>query len=140
MTAEKIDRILGWILVLGLLCGVVAFAGYITGCATPNSAQNGTGDALPAVSIAYVRGQGAIGLDVYGQRVEAQWRETGITRDNGSMLHCSVVDSITVNGLHIGAGYLPPPISDPGCEDYFRPFRGGQSAATIERKPTDSAD
>lgn len=72
------------------------------------------------------------------------WREGGYDPDPDDgevdLVHCSVVEEISANGVVLAAGYIPA-ISDERCAevDGLRPFRGGLqspvSAPVIEPGP-----
>jgi hypothetical protein len=112
---------------------VILCASLMGGCTTASTNPQ----AQTAVEVLYVQGEGAIGVAVYGQQIEAAWREVGVTVD-GAMIHCSVVDRLTLGGVSLGSGYLPAPLSDPGCAKVLSPFRAG-AAVLLPTPPTPPA-
>jgi len=78
--------------------------------------SGGCGSNGDVVGVHYVRGGGAVGLDVQGHTVELAFREV-VDGD----VSCAVIDVFAVDGLEIGSGYIPI-MSDPGCGESFDPF------------------
>lgn len=101
-----------------LAIGVLLFVQVLSGC----------GADRPAVNVAGAHGSGGIELDVVISGVEfdvkAEFREVLATTD-GETVRCTVVDELSLNGVILGSGYLPPPLSDSGCVAIYRPFRYG---------------
>ena len=79
-------------------------------------ATNGCGQQADSVGVHYVRGGGAVGVDVKGHTVELAFREV---HEEGTS--CAVVDVFAIDGVRLGSGFLPM-MSDPGCAELFAPF------------------
>jgi len=126
MTRIRVQRIAEGLALMLAVVALLLVMLAVQGCSGAGAGASDGGGAVPAISIVSVTGQGSIALDVYGQRVDVAFSERGVRAADGELVHCSVVERIGLNGFPLGAGYLPPPLSDPRCAESLPPFRPGQ--------------
>lgn len=113
--------------ILALLLAVLlmlAAMDVLSGCTGQPPGSEGAPGAQTAVRVLYVQGSGGIGMEVYGQAVDMAWSEHGIEHD-GELIHCSTLDRLMFNGISLGSGVMPPPVSNEACAEHLPPFRPG---------------
>jgi len=81
----------------------------------------------PPVSVMSASGTGCITVGVYGHPVATCFSET---LEDGA--RCTVVEAISLDGIPLGSGYLPSPLSDPECAEIYRPFRAGVEGPLLD--------
>ena len=126
----------GWLALLAgalLLLAMMTLGSVLGGCATPQSDIDG-----PPVQVLAVSGSGSIAMKIHGHMTSVAFSER---YEDG--VRCTIVESVTIDGIMLGAGFLPPPVSDDECAEKYPPFRSGGSAipplgATVVDRPAGS--
>jgi hypothetical protein len=92
----------------------------LSGCETTTVGTKPDGTQEKYFEIQYIHGQGEVGVVINGMLVELSWSEHIFTdaAKNGELVHCSVIDRVTFNGLKVETRIVGA-LSDDRCAAFL---------------------